>query len=756
MKKGQHIHTDNLILRIIVTFLGTYGASSVIETITYPLADMGFIGLVSLIFSIMYTFMLSYYGKNARLIRIIGMGVLPAGYLVINIGSFIRGITTFINVFISRASLTNAADSSNVLTVESAGTAAIRCVCVVVIMIIAVLAAIEVNVFPNMLVSLAITMPLLSVFIAAVIVPDIISIIFCVLFIFDSMALGNKKIKINQSAKTAAIISAVIAAAVTFVIPQETYKRNAFFDDARNMVTDIVYDRFGIDLQGNKSEAGDDKERINAAVGIGNGDVGLVDEVYYGNVYAGELNTMSDVGIAYAKIFTGRDFKDNSWQKWSDTRETQYSYETAVSDFALDLVKRNKYVLDEEEQQLADRFYYYQQTFNSKDGNVYNTSMQYRISAGSLQDYVRMGQLMRKYRNSASVNSYESYAHGQYLDVSEEDQIVAAQLFGKQNLQTAEEKAEYIQKVVSYLKDNYTYTLKPGRVPEGKSVVEYFLRESKRGYCTYFATSAAVILRCAGIPARYCAGYTVNTNTGAYYTDGQSSKYMKYDVYDNAAHAWVEAYIDGYGWVIVDATPGYGVADDTEQGSGQDESERQSQSDNSNSSVDENMTVDDTDESGTESTTQESVSDTNRFSGEIHINAVLIAVCAAVLAVLILITMAAIRIVSRIHLLRNSSVDEAKLMKMYSYLEKLLACMGYKREPETDYEEYIREITAQDEELNDIGLENTVQIILAVRFGNAKCVDKADITGIINTIRKVRSYALKKARGLKKLIVCLI
>lgn len=49
-----------------------------------------------------------------------------------------------------------------------------------------------------------------------------------------------------------------------------------------------------------------------------------------------------------------------------------------------------------------------------------------------------------------------------------------------------------------------------------------------------------------------------------------------------------------------------------------------------------------------------------------------------------------------------------------------------------------------------------MQIILAVRFGNAKCVDKADITGIINTIRQVRSYALKKARGLKKLIVCLI
>lgn len=78
---------------------------------------------------------------------------------------------------------------------------------------------------------------------------------------------------------------------------------------------------------------------------------------------------------------------------------------------------------------------------------------------------------------------------------------------------------------------------------------------------------------------------------------------------------------------------------------------------------------------------QEAVSDTDSFSGEIHINSVLIVVCTAMLAVLILIAMAAIRIVSRIHLLRSSSVDEVKLMKMYSYLEKLLACLGYKREP---------------------------------------------------------------------------
>ena len=367
-----------------------------------------------------------------------------------------------------------------------------------------------------------------------------------------------------------------------------------------------------------------------------------------------------------------------------------------------------------------------------------------------------MGQLMKKYRNSAIGNSYESYAHGQYLDVDEDDQVVVYQLFGGKDLQTVEEKVAYIQKIVSYLKENYTYTLKPGRVPEGKSVVEYFLRESKRGYCTYFATSAAVILRCAGIPARYCAGYTVNTNTSALYNSGQENQYMKYDVYDNAAHAWVEAYIDGYGWVIVDATPGYGEIDDTEQPEQQDESDRQSQSDSSNSSEDTSMAADSTDESVSESVTQEVVADTKSFSGEIHINGALVAICAAAMVVVILITLVAVRIVSRIHLLRNNSVDEVRFMKLYSYLEKLLTSLGYRREPGCDYEEYIKGIIAQDGYLKDMGLEDTVRIILAVRFGNAKCVDKADITGIINTIRQVRSYALKKARGLKKLIVCLI
>jgi len=59
--------------------------------------------------------------------------------------------------------------------------------------------------------------------------------------------------------------------------------------------------------------------------------------------------------------------------------------------------------------------------------------------------------------------------------------------------------AEYIR---LYLQNTCTYTLKPGKLPDNTDMVTYFLTESKQGYCSYFASSAVMMLRAAGIPAR--------------------------------------------------------------------------------------------------------------------------------------------------------------------------------------------------------------------------------------------------------------
>ena len=72
----------------------------------------------------------------------------------------------------------------------------------------------------------------------------------------------------------------------------------------------------------------------------------------------------------------------------------------------------------------------------------------------------------------------------------------------------------------------------------------YFLTESRRGYCMHFASAAALALREMGVPARYASGYTADMEQG-----------RKADVPDYAAHAWVEVYVDGYGWYPVEVTP---------------------------------------------------------------------------------------------------------------------------------------------------------------------------------------------------------
>lgn len=75
--------------------------------------------------------------------------------------------------------------------------------------------------------------------------------------------------------------------------------------------------------------------------------------------------------------------------------------------------------------------------------------------------------------------------------------------------------------------------------------VLHFLEE-KRGFCVHFATAGAMLLRAQGIPARYINGFVAELNG-----QGQGT------VLDSDAHAWVEIYLDGYGWYPVEMTPGY-------------------------------------------------------------------------------------------------------------------------------------------------------------------------------------------------------
>lgn len=106
--------------------------------------------------------------------------------------------------------------------------------------------------------------------------------------------------------------------------------------------------------------------------------------------------------------------------------------------------------------------------------------------------------------------------------------------------------------VADWLAANAKYTLKPPTLPRNADPVEYFVGESREGYCMHYASAATLILRELGVPARYASGYHVSTSIFEESGDG-----YKGQIIDNTAHAWVEIYLERIGWVPFEVTTSY-------------------------------------------------------------------------------------------------------------------------------------------------------------------------------------------------------
>jgi transglutaminase-like putative cysteine protease len=76
-----------------------------------------------------------------------------------------------------------------------------------------------------------------------------------------------------------------------------------------------------------------------------------------------------------------------------------------------------------------------------------------------------------------------------------------------------------------------------------------FLTQTKTGFCQQYASAMAVLVRELGLPARIAVGY----QAGTLQDDGT------YLVQSKNAHAWVEVYFEGYGWLQFEPTPGHGT-----------------------------------------------------------------------------------------------------------------------------------------------------------------------------------------------------
>ena len=101
------------------------------------------------------------------------------------------------------------------------------------------------------------------------------------------------------------------------------------------------------------------------------------------------------------------------------------------------------------------------------------------------------------------------------------------------------------QAIGNYVRNSAVYDLNPKQMESGETdFARWFIKESDSGYCVHFATATAVLLKAAGIPARYVSGYCVTVEEG-----------KPTAVRESDAHAWVEYWLPGYGWIPLETTP---------------------------------------------------------------------------------------------------------------------------------------------------------------------------------------------------------
>lgn len=152
------------------------------------------------------------------------------------------------------------------------------------------------------------------------------------------------------------------------------------------------------------------------------------------------------------------------------------------------------------------------------------------------------------YRNVLTQN-YDFYkkASENLLDYGNNQRIYELALEITEGLDSEYEKAIALE--YYFINNDYVYDLDYQKAV-GENA-EDFLFKTKTGVCYEYATAMTLLARAAGIPARYCEGFNMQTKNGDENGDG-------YIVTTNDAHGFPELYLKGYGWMSFEPTMTYG------------------------------------------------------------------------------------------------------------------------------------------------------------------------------------------------------
>ena len=155
----------------------------------------------------------------------------------------------------------------------------------------------------------------------------------------------------------------------------------------------------------------------------------------------------------------------------------------------------------------------------------------------------------RRYAKAEAV--YREFVYENDVEIDQQTYDWINEAFWKDYESDSDGIYSALQQIRNVLKNQMQYTEIPVSAPAGEEPMQYAFMKSRKGNSVLYASIATEAFRAHGIPARYVEGYYLSDSD----TAGNAGKNM--NITGKNAHAWVEVYFDGVGWMPVDVTPGY-------------------------------------------------------------------------------------------------------------------------------------------------------------------------------------------------------
>lgn len=250
----------------------------------------------------------------------------------------------------------------------------------------------------------------------------------------------------------------------------------------------------------------------------------------------------------YLKMMSYGDFNEtkNGWklasaygEKTFDGKSGYYMTSLALNNSGL---KTTALAVDPVGGYFALPYYAFNGDFNIQTSDVmitgYSTSS-YTVNYFNWDDVAGVT-VPPKYASYES--AYSQYVTDTYTTVDIETYNFMQDIIREQSFSASDD--EIIGKVARYIQNAAEYNLDYKTEMDNESnVVIAFLSEYKEGVCRHYASAATLLYRSLGIPARYTVGFLGKTTAGSV-TEVTAAQ----------AHAWVEVYVNGIGWVNVEVT----------------------------------------------------------------------------------------------------------------------------------------------------------------------------------------------------------